>query len=148
MARVKLEMPDKYIFSCLIPVRVTDLNYGEHVGNDTILSYIHEARMQFLSHFGFDEGNCMGPGLIMADAVLQYKAEMFYGMTVKVLIQPGEFFSRGFDLFYLMLNANDNKELVRAKTGMVFFDYTSRKTCNTPSELLNFWENQPAISPF
>jgi len=145
MARVKLEMPDKYIFACEMRVRVTDLNYGEHVGNDTILSYAHEARMQFLASYGFDEGNCMGPGLIMADAIVQYKAELFYGMTIKIYIQAGDFFSRGFDLFYLLVNKENNAELARIKTGMVFFDYKTRKTATAPAQLQEFWHNKPNL---
>ena len=53
MARIKIEFPEKFAYSTNIPVRITDINYGGHVGNDAILSLIHEARMQFLENHGY-----------------------------------------------------------------------------------------------
>ena len=47
MARIKVELPELFTFNTTIPIRITDLNYGNHVGNDTILSMIHEACVQF-----------------------------------------------------------------------------------------------------
>ncbi len=67
MARVKIDVPDEFSYTTHIPVRITDLNYGGHVGNDTILSLIHEARIQFLGHYGYGELNMEGVGLIMSD---------------------------------------------------------------------------------
>ena len=55
MARIKIDLPSKIAFSTNIPVRITDLNYGGHVGNDTVLTIIHEARMQFLANAGYTE---------------------------------------------------------------------------------------------
>ena len=46
MARVKLELPAQFNFRTNIPIRIQDLNYGNHVGNDAILSIMHEARLR------------------------------------------------------------------------------------------------------
>ena len=46
MARIKLLMPEQKIFSTDIAVRITDINYGNHVGNDAFVRLIHEARVQ------------------------------------------------------------------------------------------------------
>ena len=51
MARVKLEVPSTFSFQTTIPIRITDVNYGGHVGNDSILSILHEIRIQFLKKF-------------------------------------------------------------------------------------------------
>ncbi|MCU0364969.1 MAG: hypothetical protein MUE93_04775 [Ignavibacteriaceae bacterium] len=40
MPRIKIETPDKFIFSTEIPIRITDINYGGHLGNDSLLSII------------------------------------------------------------------------------------------------------------
>ncbi|MGN6400032.1 MAG: hypothetical protein ACTHMD_06240 [Flavisolibacter sp.] len=53
MARIKINLPENFFFNAAIPIRITDLNYGGHVGNDTILSLLHEARVQFLNHFHY-----------------------------------------------------------------------------------------------
>ena len=55
MPRIKLKPLNYYSFQTEITVRVTDLNYGGHLGNDKLLSLIHEARVAFLACFGFSE---------------------------------------------------------------------------------------------
>ena len=57
MARIKLDFSDKFLFSTIIPVRITDLNYGNHLANDKVLSIIHESRIQFFQHYGYSELN-------------------------------------------------------------------------------------------
>ncbi|MEK6756777.1 MAG: thioesterase family protein, partial [Bacteroidota bacterium] len=85
MARVELELPERFHFSVEIPLRITDINYGGHLGNDALLSLLHEARVQFLRHHGFTEMNIDRRSIIMADAVILYKSEGFYGDVVILL---------------------------------------------------------------
>ena len=132
MPRVKLELPDNPVFAATIPVRITDVNYGGHVGNDSLLSILHEARVQFLHHFGFTEHNVGGKGIIMSDAVLVYKAEIFYGVTLTVEIGVADVHGHGADITYRVLEGE--KEVARAKTGIVFFDYEKRKIAQIPDE--------------
>ena len=91
MARIRIELPEEFHFSINIPIRITDLNYGGHVGNDTVLSMIHEARVQFLKAHGYSELNLAGVSLIMADAGIEFKAELFYGdiTTVRLTYRTG-----------------------------------------------------------
>ena len=55
MPRLKLVPRDDYPFTCDITVRTTDLNYGGHLGNDRLLSLVHEARVAFLASFELSE---------------------------------------------------------------------------------------------
>ncbi len=48
MGRIKIDLPQKILASVSIPVRITDINYGNHVGNNALVEIIHEARVQFL----------------------------------------------------------------------------------------------------
>ncbi len=79
MSRIKIICPNHFVFSTSIPVHITDLNYGAHVGNDNVLSFLHEARVRYLQSIGYTEFNMEGIGLIMADAALIFKNEMYYG---------------------------------------------------------------------
>jgi hypothetical protein len=45
MPRLKLELPAGFPFRTTLTVRVTDLNYGNHLGNDALLGLLHEARV-------------------------------------------------------------------------------------------------------
>jgi acyl-CoA thioester hydrolase len=135
MARVKIDMPEKLGFNTQIPVRVTDVNYGGHVGNDAILSIIHQARINFLHSVGFEERGAE-TGLIMADAALVYKGEGFMGDVFDIAIGVADISSFGFDIYYRITTLRDDKTvaIAEAKSGMVFFNYTNRKVARLPDD--------------
>jgi acyl-CoA thioester hydrolase len=136
MARIKIQLPENFSFSLSIPIRITDLNYGGHVGNDAILSLAHEARMQYLSKFGYSELEFAGIGLIMADAGIEFKNELFYGEMVTVWVTCGSFSKIGFDLYYKLEKQSDGltKPVAFVKTGMVGYNYTSKKIAAIPED--------------
>jgi len=136
MARVKIQLPPRFAFGCKIPVRITDLNYGGHVGNDAILSIIHEARMQYLHQFGYTEMNLAGAGMIMADVAIEFKSELFYGDTVTASLVAGDISNIGFDLFYKLAKQENGvqKTVALAKTAMICFDYEKKKIVSLPEE--------------
>jgi len=138
MERIKISLPDHFSFSTLIPIRITDINYGNHVGNDTFLSLIHEARMQFLGQHNYTELQFAGVGLIMADVAIEFKRELVYGDTVKVHVTATAFDKLGFDIFYKITVEKDGIETIagKAKTGMICYDYTLKKKVNIPEEAL------------
>lgn len=134
MARIKIDLPGKFIFKTEIPVRITDINYGGHLGNDSLLSIIHEARVRFLNYFSYSESDVEGTGIIMIDSAIQYKSEGFYGDELIVEIAVNEFSSIGCDFVYRITNKNTSKEISLAKTGIVFFNYEKRKTAPVPEK--------------
>ena len=129
--RVQLQLPETFSFQTEIPVRITDINYGNHLGNDAILSMMHEARVQFLQNLGCKELEFEGVGLIMSDTAIIYKGEGFYGDVLTVKVTAEDLSKYGFDLFYLFTNQH-GKEIARAKTGMVCFNYATRKLASLP----------------
>ena len=140
MGRVKIKFPiDNLLLTAIIPVRIGDINYGGHVGNDAILSIIHEARMLFLAKFGYDELHAGGNALIMADVMIAYKGEAFYGDNLSVTVFADEITDRSFDLLYKITTERrgETKDIAHAKTGMVCFDYELRKIVIMKSELRN-----------
>jgi len=136
MARIKIELPEKFSFITSIPVRITDINYGGHVGNDTVLTIIHEARMQFLRSFGYKELEFEGVGMIMADAGIEFRNELFYGDVVIVSVVITEFSKAGFDIYYKLEKEAAGKKILvaSAKTGMVCYDYDRKKIVAVPEK--------------
>lgn len=137
MGRIKVDLPEQFLFSVTIPVRITDINYGGHVGNDSILSLLHEARIKYLEYLEFTELNIDGAGLIMSDVAIEYKAESFYGDSLRVSVSAGEFSKVSFDLFYKMETVRDGHTILiaKAKTGMVCYDYNQKKVIAVPEAL-------------
>jgi len=137
MARIQLDLPKNFQFSTSIKVRVTDLNYGGHVGNDNILSIAHEARMQFLKDLGFNSEIDIAEniGIIVTDAAIVYKSESFFGDELAIKIAVGDFNKYGFDMYYEITNAQTGKEVARAKTGIICMNYKERKIAHIPEGL-------------
>jgi len=134
MERVKINLPEAFSFSTIITIRITDLNYGAHVGNDTFLSLMQEARQQFLMSYGYKELSVEGVGLILSDAAIEYKRELNYADVIKISVAASSFDKYGFDLFYKMeVVTNDETILAaKAKTGMLCYDYDKRKLVRMP----------------
>jgi len=133
MARVKVALPETYLLTVALPIRITDLNYGAHLGNDALLSLLHEARVQFLQFLGQPEFDlATRQGFIMADVAVEYKGEGFHGDTLRIQLAATDLHKYGFDVVYWVKNQND-KEIARAKTGMLCFDYTTRKLRPLPA---------------
>lgn len=134
MSRIKIDLPDKFIFSTEIPIRISDINYGGHLGNDSILSIVHEARVRFLNKFGYSELNVEGCGIIMSDSAIVYKSEGHYGDVLRIDVTVDDFSKFGCDFIYKISNKETNKEIARAKTGIVFFDYKKKKMVEVPEK--------------
>jgi acyl-CoA thioesterase FadM len=139
MARIKIDLPAKFSFSTNIPIRITDINFGGHVGNDTILSIVHEARAKFFQHLGYDELNFWGVGTIMSDVAIEYKDQIYYGDEILASVAVGEITKVAFDLFYkLEKRAADGKQttVALAKTWMVCYDYDLKKVVAIPEKAI------------
>lgn len=136
MERIKVSLPDNFAFSTILFIRITDINYGGHAGNEVFLSLAHEARMQFLSFHNYSELNFAGAGLIMANAAIEFKRELFYGNEVKISVTATDFNRLGFDIVYLMEVKQDEQWMMAAKvkTGMLCYDYTAKKKVAVPAE--------------
>ena len=133
MGRLQFQLPEQFAFSTEIPIRITDLNYGGHVGNDTVLMLIHEARIRFLAHLGYTELLFAGVSLIMADAGIEFRSELFYGDALTVFVAAGDVGRAGFDLYYKLVKGPGQTVVAQAKTGMVCFDYPQKKVVSIPS---------------
>ena len=140
MARIKLAIPAQKIFSTEITVRITDINYGNHVGNDAFVQLIHEARVQWLSSNNYTELNIEGASLIMADLAVEYKAESFYGDVLQIEITVGEISRAGFELYYEITTTRAGKNILiaKAKTGLVSFNYEEKKVRELPLKFIEF----------
>jgi acyl-CoA thioester hydrolase len=143
MQRIKLNLPETFSFCTNVQVRITDMNYGGHLGNDSLLTLLHEARMQFLNNYKYTELNFAGAGLIMADVAIEYKQEVKYGDDIKIYVTAANFDKIGFDIFYKVVVQKNDVETIaaKAKTGMICYDYTAGKKVGIPVEAINKFQS-------
>ena len=137
MPRLQLKPLAKYDFRTELTVRTTDLNYGGHLGNDRLLSLVHEARVAWLAEHSWSELDCAGVGLIMGDAGLVYQGEAFAGDRLIFEVGAAENSRTGFRLFFRVTRQDDSgpAPIALVENGMVCFDYHARKVTGLPPEV-------------
>lgn len=134
--RVKIEFPGAPIFSVNLRIRITDINYGNHTGNHALVGILHEARLQWLMSVGFSELDAGGASLIMADLAIAFQQESYYGEELTIELYAEIATPKSFNLYYRVYKkAAPEKNVASAKTGMVCFNYDTKKTVPMPALL-------------
>jgi acyl-CoA thioesterase FadM len=124
------------LFETTMEVRITDLNYGNHVGNDVFLRFAQEARVRWLTQWGLSEKDIGGIGLILTEAHLLFKAQAFYGDLLKISMHCENISHASFDLVYRM--TRDSQAIVTMHTKMAGFDYTQQKVRAFPEAFRHY----------
>lgn len=135
MPRIKLHPLDEYSFTTEILVRTADINLGGHLGNDTLLSLVNEARTAFLANYGFSEADCGGVSLIIADTAIVFQGEAFAGDTLLFEVAASEPAKKGFRIFYRITRNTDGSAIALVENGIVCFDYHARKIQPLPESV-------------
>lgn len=119
------------VFTTRIEVRVADLNYGGHLGNDRVLAFFHEGRVRWLQALGLSELDVGGVGIIQTEAHLVFRRQAFLGDLLRLSVEPKQLRSRGFTLQYHLHREGD--EIARGSTVLLFFDYKNQQTAKAPA---------------
>ncbi|WP_439858761.1 thioesterase family protein [Pseudomonas sp. MBLB4136] len=134
MARLKLEFPeDQYCYSTHLTVRVTDINAANHLGNDSMISMISEARARFLFEFGVEETREDGVGIIVTDLATTYRAEAHARDQLLFEVGVMDFNRYGGDITFRVSRPLDGTLVAMAKSGFVFFDYSRGQVVQMPA---------------
>lgn len=132
MPKIKLKKQEFYEFDYDRVLQVRDINYGGHLGNDSLVSIVHEARIDLLNKLGLTELN-LGQesiGIIMADLAVNYLGEGFLLDKIKVLSHIDEISSVSFRIFCHVIK--NDETIALAETGIIAFDYKERAIADIP----------------
>lgn len=135
MARIKLDFPEHvFVYATTLTVRVTDINAGNHLGNDSMISMISEARARFLFHLGIEEIDSNQVGIIVTDLATVYKNEA--RARDKLVFELGlmDFNPYGCDIVFRITRESDQAPIAMAKQGFVFFNYQQQKVSAIPAK--------------
>jgi acyl-CoA thioester hydrolase len=141
MARVKIDLPEEFIFSTEIEVRIGDVLAGRHLGNHSLIAMLNEAHLRFLRANGFPELLIDGLTFINADLAIVYESEAFHWDVLRIEVAVADFHKYGCDVVYRVTNKQTGKEIAVAKTGMLFFDYEERKIAQVPDRFKSVFES-------
>lgn len=114
-------------------VRVGDVNYGQHLGHDALVSLLHEARVRAFRQLGGGEQDLYGVGLIVRRLEVVYLAEAFLGEVLSVELAVSGVKGAQFSLNYQVRCAG--RLVAQAQTLMVGFDYQARRIRALPEGL-------------
>ena len=145
MTSVKIEQRKAYPIKTELKVRVSDLNYGAHLGYDSLLGLAHQARIEIFSRWGADELD-LGDGktgLIVVDLAVSYRGEAFLNEILVFETAAVEIRHGSFRLAHRVLKSGGG-HVALIEIGCVAFDYAARRTSRLPD---SFRENLAAISP-
>ena len=135
MARLHLTFPeDQYYYTTLLTVRVTDINAGNHLGNDSMISMISEARARFLFEFGVLEAERDGTGIIVTDLATTYRAEAHARDQLLFEVGVMDFNKYGGDVIFRITRPKDKTSIAMAKQGFVFYNYKTSQVVAMPDE--------------
>jgi acyl-CoA thioester hydrolase len=135
VARIKIELPERFGFSADIPVRIADINRGGHVSWNSMFGILEEANVAFWKSLDAWEMDGEKVSRITVDAGINYKRQAFHGQTLRVEITAADLTEKGFDLIYRVTDAEEGTEIARAKVGMLCFDYDKQKIISIPEKL-------------
>lgn len=135
MARIRLSFPDEvFSFSTEMPVRITDINGANHLGNDALISMLSEARAQFLVSHGIQEADREGTGIIVTDLATMYQSESFFPEMLKFEVGLMDFNRYGGDFVFRVSKAESGQPVALAKYGFVFFNYLRKQVVPIPED--------------
>lgn len=137
MARIEIKMIDAFVFETELTIRTADLNFANHVGNDAFVSLMQEARTRFFADLGYSDLDVEGKGTIMTDLAVVYKSQAHYGDRLKFELGAGDFNKYGCDIFYRATHLKNQKPVLEAKTGLIFFDYAENKVTTIPERFMS-----------
>lgn len=130
--RLSITVPENFIYTALVPVRIYDMNYGNHLGHDALISIMHTVRAEFLYKNKLSELDVGGCGIILRDLSVVYLSESFFGDTLEVKLSVDGLTKTAFKMFYLVLDHKNGREIARSCLTFVFFDLEKRKPTRAP----------------
>jgi 4-hydroxybenzoyl-CoA thioesterase len=132
MPRVRIDLPEHFLFSTEVQIYSGHINDAGHLDNAQLLALASEARQRFFKSLGYTQLDVEGVGTVVTDTAVQYRSEAFHGETLVFEMTADDFNKYGCDLVYLAREMTSGREVARGKIGIVFFDYAARKIAPTP----------------
>lgn len=151
--RLEIDFPPTFHFSTHVVVRVGDINYANHLAHDRLITMLHEARKRFFEVLGIEEFQPEGVGIVIADLAIQYLKEAFYGDYLRVDVAVPNLERKSMQLVYKVIredsvvDSGETEVVATAKTGAVFFDFSTRKAVDAPDFLAHALQELESESP-
>jgi acyl-CoA thioester hydrolase len=116
-----------------IEVRYGDLDAQQHVNNAKYLTYMEQARLEYVRHLGlWDGGSFAELGMIVAEVQIKYRAPIYFGQQVRVGVRVGRLGNKSMIWEYSIEDAQDGSLFASATSVQVAYDYRQAKSIPVP----------------
>ncbi|MBU0512839.1 MAG: acyl-CoA thioesterase [Chloroflexi bacterium] len=116
-----------------IEVRYGDLDPQGHVNNARYLTYMEQARVNYVRAVGmWDGGSFLHLGIIMADARITFKSPILWGQTIRVGVSIVRLGRKSMDSIYSIEDTQSGRILADGSSVLVAYDYKSSSTIPIP----------------
>lgn len=136
MERVKLEFPaEAIIHRHPLAVRVTDMNYGRHLGHDALVSLLHEARIQAFAALGLSEWDMHGYPTLVADLAVQYQSEARWPDALIIATAVPEPQGKALTVYQRIYQAESEQIVATARVNQLLIDVASGRPIEVPEQI-------------
>ncbi|MGM0825174.1 MAG: acyl-CoA thioesterase [Pseudomonadota bacterium] len=138
MERVQLDFPDAAIIHRhSLSVRVTDMNYGRHLGHDALVSLLHEARSQAFAALDLPEWDMHGYPSVVADLAVQYQSEARWpdALVIETAVPPPE--GKALTVYQRMVHADTGKPVATARVNQLLIDMAAGRPVAVPASVVH-----------
>jgi len=126
-----------YPVSLEIPVRFRDLDGIGHVNNAVFSTFLESARIRYWERL-FPEvraGDLSQVTMILARAEIDFRGQIAYGETVRIVTRCSRIGTKSFDLVYRIESADGERLYAEARTVQAAFDYGAQRTVPVSPDL-------------
>lgn len=136
MERVKLDFPaEAVIHRHPMTVRVTDMNYGRHLGHDALVSLLHEARIQAFAALDLPEWDMHGYPSVVADLAVQYQSEARWpdGLTIATAVPESQ--GKSLTIYQRIYQLDSQQVVATARVNQLLMDLASGRPVDVPEQV-------------
>lgn len=136
MERVKLDFPaEAVIHRHPLTVRVTDMNYGRHLGHDAIVSLLHEARVQAFAALNLPEWDMCGYPSLVADLAIQYLSEARWpdALVIETAVPAPQ--GKALTIYQRIRQSESQKIVATARVNQLLIDLNTGAPVDVPADV-------------
>jgi len=112
-----------------IEVRYGDLDPQGHLNNARYLTYMEQARIQYIKHLGLWKGESfLDVGVILADIHITFRAPVRFGQAVRVGVRVARLGGKSMEMVQVIEDSESGQELATGTAVLVAYDYHSSRS--------------------
>lgn len=136
MERVKLDFPaEAVIHRHPLTVRVTDMNYGRHLGHDAVVSLLHEARIQAFAALDLPEWDMHGHPSVVADLAIQYHSEARWPDALFIETAVPEPQGKALIIYQRIYQAESEQLVATSRVNQLLIDIATGRPVEVPTQV-------------